>query len=202
MDKQALIEIYGFWFGDNLSSTEIDPHRIAFWMHQNDDTDRQVREKFAHLLPAAAAIEWNTAELSRQQAVALVVLFDQFPRNIFRTSGEAYAYDHLARSLARDLVAQGWDRYTPSEHVMLSMPFGHHEDEADQDYAVLLAARHTLAAPEHTKSHHRGGLDQATRHRDVIRRFGRFPHRNTVLGRTSTEEEVEFLATALRGRGF
>lgn len=85
---------------------------------------------------------------------------------------------------------------------MLGLPFVHHEDEADQDYAVLLAADEALKAPASMKDIARISLDQAIRHRDVIRRFGRFPHRNAMLGRESTPEELDFLATALRGRGF
>jgi uncharacterized protein (DUF924 family) len=202
MDKQVLNDIYSFWFGDAATPDDIDPERVAFWMRQNDETDRQVREKFGHVLPMAAQQEWSVCDLTREQAVALVVLFDQFPRNMFRTTGEAFAYDHLARDLARELTADGWDCFTAAERFMLCLPFVHHEDQADQDYAVLLSAQQTVAMPEEKRELRRFDLDQAVRHRDVIRRFGRFPHRNAMLGRISTEEEVEFLKTALRGRGF
>lgn len=197
-----LDDIHRFWFGTDTSPDEIEPQRIEFWMCQNDETDRQVRERYGHLLEPAAAIDWQPETLSREQAVALVVLFDQFPRNMFRTIGEAFAYDHLARDLARRITAGGWDRFTASERFMLGLPFAHHENEADQDYAVLLAAVEALKAPASMKEAARFNMDQATRHRDVIRRFGRFPHRNAMVGRESTPEEVEFLATALRGRGF
>jgi uncharacterized protein (DUF924 family) len=202
MEICTLDEIYRFWFGDEPAATEIDEARIEFWMFQNDETDRQVRERFGHLLAPAAAIEWDVEGLSREQGVALVVLFDQFPRNIFRSSGEAFAYDHLAHDLSRRLVAGGWQRFTASERFMLGLPFVHQENEADQDYAVFLASEIAVMAPEQAKTQARITLDQATRHRDVIRRFGRFPHRNQMLGRETTPEEATFLATALRGRGF
>lgn len=197
-----LDDIHRFWFGADASPEEIEPARIEFWMLQNEETDRRVREQFGHVLEPAAGIEWQPETLSREQAVALVVLFDQFPRNMFRTTGQAFAYDPLARGLARRITADGCDRFSASERFMLGLPFVHHEDEADQDYAVLLAADEALKAPASMKDIARISLDQAIRHRDVIRRFGRFPHRNAMLGRESTPEELDFLATALRGRGF
>jgi uncharacterized protein (DUF924 family) len=121
---------------------------------------------------------------------------------MFRTTGEAYAYDHIARDLAKRLTADGWDRFTAMERFILGLPFVHHEDLADQDYAVMLVSEICVKAPENMKAHHRFDLDQAIRHREVIQRFGRFPHRNAALGRESTPEEIGFLATALRGRGF
>jgi uncharacterized protein (DUF924 family) len=145
---------------------------------------------------------WQLETLSRRQAVALVVLFDQFPRNLFRTTGEAYAYDHIARDLAKRLTADGWDRFTAMERFILGLPFVHHEDMDSQDYAVMLVSEICVKAPASTREHHRFDLDQAIRHREIIRRFGRFPHRNVALGRQSTPEEIEFLSTALRGRGF
>ncbi len=193
--------VYRFWFGEPAVAEPV-AERVAFWMTRNDETDRQVREGFGHLLKPAAAASWRIAELTRQQGVSLIVLFDQFPRNLFRSSGEAFSYDHLARKLARQLVADGWERFTAAERFMLGLPFVHHEDEADQDYAVLLAAQEAVRATNGMRMQARFSLDQATRHRDIIRRFGRFPHRNAMLGRTSTAEESAFLATALNGRGF
>jgi uncharacterized protein (DUF924 family) len=151
-----------------------------------------VRERFGRFLPVAAAMHWDLAGLTREQSVALVVLFDQFPRNIFRSSGEAFAYDHLARDLARQLIAGGWDRFTQAEAFFLGLPFVHHENMDDQDYAVTLASQVSVADAH----------EQALKHRNVIRRFGRFPHRNAMIGRQSTPEELAFLETAERGRGF
>jgi uncharacterized protein (DUF924 family) len=202
LDKQALNGIYDFWFGEGTSPGEVDPKRIEFWMRQNDETDRLVRDGFGHLLREAAVVDWNICELSQKEAIALVVLFDQFPRNIFRTTGEAFAYDHLARDLARQLVAQGLEKFTASERFMLGLPFVHHENMDDQDFAVSLSAQILVAAPAHRKAGQRFDLDQAIKHREVIKRFGRFPHRNVMLGRASTPQEVAFLETAERGRGF
>ncbi len=195
MDRNVLSEIYCFWFGDAGSPDEVDAKRIEFWMRQNDETDRQVRERFGHLIADAARIEWDVEALSREEAVALVVLFDQFPRNIYRTSGEAFAYDHIARDLARRLTTGGWERFTAMERFILGLPFVHHEDMADQDYALMVISEIAVRMPDR-----RFDLDQAIRHRNLIQQFGRFPHRNAMLGRVSTPEEEAFMAE--HGRGF
>lgn len=200
MDKTVLDDIYGFWFGHETPPDRLDPKRIEFWMRQNNDTDQQVRERFGRYIAEAAGQDWDICDLTREQAVALVVLFDHFPRNIFRTSGEAFAYDHLARDLARKLVAEGWSRFTLSERFILGLPFVHHEDMDDQDYAIHVISDLLVSAPVDVRKNHRFDLDQAIRHRQVIQRFGRFPHRNVMLGRTSTTEELQFMAE--HGRGF
>lgn len=198
MDKSILNDIYAFWFG-TCRADRLDAALIHTWMEQSDETDCTIRERFGALLPAAAAIEWDLADLSREEGVALVVLFDQFPRNLYRTSHEAYAYDALARDLARQLIAAGQHRFGLMEQVLLGLPFVHHEDLDDQTYALKISCEIALAlGPGQTESHRL--VDQAVRHRELIRRFGRFPHRNAVLGRESTPEETAFLA--MHGRGF
>jgi uncharacterized protein (DUF924 family) len=198
MNRTVLSDIYAYWFGDCAADC-LDGDRIRMWMAQSDETDTVVRERFGSLLEEAARIEWNIDELTREEGVALVVLLDQFPRNIHRTSGDAYAYDHLARDIARRLIATGWERFTLMEQFLLGLPFAHHEDLEDQAYALKLASEIVIAAPgDHDERHHM--LDQAIRHRELIRRFGRFPHRNVMLGRVSTPEEAAFLAE--HGRGF
>jgi uncharacterized protein (DUF924 family) len=197
MNHIVLFDIYAFWFGDSVTD-DLDAERIRMWMQQSDDTDRAIGQRFGSLLEDAASVDWNLDELTREEAVALVVLFDQFPRNLHRTSSEAYAYDHIARDLARRLISSGWERFTPMEQLLLGLPFAHHEDLEDQAYALKLATEIVIAAP-----HDQGAqrvLDQAIRHRELIRRFGRFPHRNAMLGRNTTPEESAFLAE--HGRGF
>lgn len=202
MDRSDLHNIYRYWFGGDHPHEEIDARRREFWMRGTPETDREIREKFGHLIEPAAAISWDIGALTRQECMALVVLFDQFPRNIYRTSADAFATDHLARDLARRLTANGWDHFTAMERFILSLPFVHHEDLAGQDEAVMHSAREAIVAPEAYKDNVRFGLDQAIRYRAVIQRFGRFPHRNVMLGRDSTAEELEFMAGAVNGRGF
>ena len=199
MDKTILADIYRYWFG------ELDPvsgmpgkDRADMWFKQSDAVDAHIRENFAQYLEPAKTAEWNLAALSREEQVALLVLLDQFPRNLFRQSAEAFAYDAKAREIARALIG-GWRTFRIFEQGFVMLPFEHSEDIVDQDYSVMLFAERAVEAPEAIKDGPRGGIDFATKHRDIIRKFGRFPHRNAILGRESTPEEVEFLKA---GRGF
>ena len=200
MEKEVLAEIHRYWFGELNSPDDFDRDRIRQWFRQSDDMDRHIRETYGPLLREAASREWNLADLSREEAIGLVVLFDQFPRNIFRTSGEAFAYDAKALAIARLLVNGGVQRFFWIERLSLSLPFQHNEDVADQDYAVLLSADGAVNGPESMREASRIYLDFATKHRDIIRKFGRYPHRNAMLGRQSTPEEEAFLKD--HGRGF
>jgi uncharacterized protein (DUF924 family) len=128
------------------------------------------------------------------------VLFDQFPRNIFRNSGKQFAFDEKAREITKALTSGGLDRFFPIERDLLSLPFQHHEDAASQDLSVLMAADMAVGGPHNMRGMHRTFLDFATKHRDLIRKFGRFPHRNRHLGRASTPEEVTFMQE--HGRGY
>ena len=200
LDRSVLRDVHRFWFGELQSPSAFPEAKTATWYQQSDETDRQVRERFGRFIPEAAATPWDVALLSREEAVGLIVLLDQFPRNIFRSSGEAYAYDARALELARALGATGFARFYWIERVALLLPFEHSEDLGDQDYAVLLAAELAVGAPENLRAFCREALDYAAWHRDVIRKFDRFPHRNALLARQSTPEEERFLAE--KGRGF
>ncbi|MEO7222619.1 MAG: DUF924 family protein [Devosia sp.] len=202
MDRKSLREIYRFWFGTDPNRKEVDNTRLEFWMRRKDETDREIDSRFGHFIRPAADLDWAAETLAHEEALALVVLFDQFPRNIHRASGEAFAYDAIARRLVRRLTADGWDCFSAMERFLLGLPLVHHEDIASQDEAVMLAAREAIVVPDASKPSVRFSLDQAIRHRDVIQRFGRFPHRNAMLGRESTAEELEFMAGAVNGRGF
>jgi uncharacterized protein (DUF924 family) len=200
MVKKVLTDIHRYWFGDIKSPTDIvAEERWKAWFQPTTEIDEHVAARFGRYLPAAMATEWDVDNLARMEQVGLVILFDQFPRQIFRDKGDAFAFDEKARSIARRLVAGGIERFWPVERTFLLLPFEHSEDIADQDYAVLMFAAETVTAPAMRKDGHRMQLDYATKHRDIIRKFGRFPHRNVMLGRESTPEEVEFLKG---GRGF
>ena len=130
--------------------------------------------------------EWRG---TREGRLALVIVLDQFSRNLFRDDPRAFDQDAHAIEVAREAIAKGDEAVsTPSERQFLYLPFEHSEDMADQDRAVALMGQ--LEAFEET----RGLAQWAVRHRDVVARFGRFPHRNAVLGRPSTAEEEAFLA--------
>jgi uncharacterized protein (DUF924 family) len=197
MDTAVLDAVHRYWFGDLAGPP---PQELMDrWFRPTPEVDAHIREAFGKHLDEARATDWNLGALTRQQQIGLVVLLDQFPRQIWRTSGEAFAYDAKARSIARELVDGGVERFHPVERTFLFLPFEHSEDVADQDEGVMLFAAAAVNAPAEAREGARSALDYATKHRDIIRKFGRFPHRNVVLGRESTPEELEFLKG---GRGF
>jgi uncharacterized protein (DUF924 family) len=153
------------------------------WFTSDPSFDRVFRDHFlaAHL--AAARRELDAWLDSADGCLALLILLDQFPRNAFRGTAHMYATDPLARSIARHMLAQGFDRsFDQAMRAFCYLPFEHSEDLADQDHSVSLFE--ALGGPF---------VPYAHAHRDIIRRFGRFPHRNRELGRETTAEEQKFL---------
>jgi uncharacterized protein (DUF924 family) len=199
MDRDVLDAIHAYWFGDPPESPASEA-RVKTWFQPTPEIDAHIRETWGRYLDEAQATDWEMDALSRRQQVGLVILLDQFPRQIHRDSGKAFAYDPKARQIAAELVANGkWRDFPIAEQTFLFLPLEHSENIADQDLAVMYFAEYAVAAPEAAKAGVRNALDYATKHRDIIRKFGRFPHRNAALGRASTPEEVEFLKG---GRGF
>jgi uncharacterized protein (DUF924 family) len=200
MVKKVLTDIHRYWFGELQSPTAgVPQEQTDIWFRPTREIDDHIRDTFGKYLEAAKSTEWDLDNLARMEQVGLVVLLDQFPRQIHRDSSDAFAYDAKALSIARRLVAGGLERFWLAERTFVLLPFEHSEDIADQDTSVLLFAAEAAAAPEPLKESRRNQLDYATKHRDIIRKFGRFPHRNAALGRQSTPEEIEFLKG---GRGF
>jgi uncharacterized protein (DUF924 family) len=156
----------------------------ALWFAKDPEFDRRFRERFLADHEAAARGELMHWQSTPEGAFALVILLDQFPRNAFRDTPRMYDTDALARRIASTAFAAGYDRQMPKElQKFLVLPFAHSEDLADQERAVALARR---IGPE--------DLARAEHHRDIVRRFGRFPHRNRILRRESTPEELHYLA--------
>ncbi len=154
------------------------------WFEQDDAFDAAIRERFAATYEDAAAGRLSDWENRPESALALVIVLDQFPRNMFRGSARSYAADPLARALAERAIARGFDqRVAVPERTFFYLPFEHAETLADQERSVALF-RATGDADS---------LKWAELHADIIRRFGRFPHRNAVLGRTTTPQEQAFL---------
>jgi len=148
-----------------------------------------LHENFAALHGEAARGTLASWEQEASSALALILLTDQIPRNIFRHSAHAFATDEMARNIADRALARGFDQATaPDLRVFFYLPFEHHEDAASQARAVALCER--LTAETGAKN----WLDYARLHQGLIARFGRFPHRNAVLGRVSTPEEIAYLA--------
>jgi uncharacterized protein (DUF924 family) len=156
----------------------------SMWFAKDDDFDRRFRERFLSAHEAAARGELEHWQGTSEGALALVILLDQFPRNAFRGTARMYDTDALARRAAASSLASGHDQRVPLElRKFFLLPFAHSEDLADQERAVALARR--IGQED---------LKHAEHHRDIVRRFGRFPHRNQILGRESTPEERRYLA--------
>jgi uncharacterized protein (DUF924 family) len=159
---------------------EAGPNR---WFTRDEAFDASVRENFLATYQAAAAGELSDWEATAEGALALVIVLDQFPRNMFRGDARTYATDAAARAAANRALKRGYDMDVPeTERGFLFLPFMHSEDMSDQRRCVEL---YRAAGDENLK--------YAEQHADIIRRFGRFPHRNAVLGRATTAEEQAFL---------
>jgi uncharacterized protein (DUF924 family) len=153
------------------------------WFARDADFDRRFRDGFLGAHEAAARGDFDGWLATPDGALALLLLLDQFPRNAFRGTPRMYASDAAARRIAAAAVAAGHDQSVPPElRTFFYLPFAHSEDLADQQRSVALCRR--LGPPDSAN---------AERHRDIVRRFGRFPHRNPILGRTTTREEQDFL---------
>jgi uncharacterized protein (DUF924 family) len=172
--RQSAADVLAFWLAAGSDR----------WFEHDDAFDAAIRERFAATCEDAVAGLLSGWENSPEGALALVIALDQFPRNIFRGSARSYAADPLARAAAARAVAKGFDRQIAMPgRAFFYLPFEHSEDLADQERAVALF-RETGDADL---------LKWAELHADIIRRFGRFPHRNAALGRTATPEEQAFL---------
>jgi uncharacterized protein (DUF924 family) len=154
------------------------------WFKKNAAFDDPIRARFLETYEAAAASRLTAWEQTADGALALTIVLDQFPRNMFRNDARTYAADPLARAVASRALDRGFDRDVPDiDRQFFYLPFEHSETLADQDRCCALFA----ATGDADK------LKWATLHADIIRRFGRFPHRNAMLGRTTTPEEQAFL---------
>jgi uncharacterized protein (DUF924 family) len=155
----------------------------ALWFAKNPEFDRRFRVRYRALYDSAAHGELAEWQRTPEGALALVLLLDQYPRNSFRNTPRMYATDELARKVADAAIAAGYVQQAPRElQKFFVLPFAHSEDLADQERAVSLARR---IGPD--------DLAHAEHHRDIVKRFGRFPHRNKILGRESTPEEQHYL---------
>lgn len=157
----------------------------AKWFVADGEVDAEIRRRFAATYEAAASGRLADWEEQGEAALALVIVLDQFPRNMFRGTPRAFAADPLAREAAARAIARGFDRaFANPERRLFYLPFMHSEDLADQERCVALCR----AADDPDGAMH------AEIHADIIRRFGRFPHRNAALGRATTPDEQAFLA--------
>lgn len=173
-DHTAILD---FWFS---------PRVRPLWFDAGADFDEEVRVRFLPLYQQALRGDLSAWEDDAMSSLALVIVLDQFPLNMFRGRPESFAGEQEAGRVARQAVERGYDvQLSAKQKAFLYMPLMHSEDLADQDLALELFARAGLE----------DNLGWARHHRELIRRFGRFPHRNAILGRPSTAEEMAYLAS-------
>ena len=178
----AAAEVLAFWFGDaDVARPE--------WFRKDPAFDDLIRQRFGGLIEEALAGAIDDWAATPEGALARIVVLDQFPRNVFRDTPRAFAGDRQALAAARALVDTGGDRLLPPRRrSFVYLPFEHAEDRAAQQTAVDLFGALAAERPDLADL-----LEWARRHQVVIERFGRFPHRNRVLGRVDTAEEAAFL---------
>ena len=177
-DREAVARVLDFWFAQG--NDEI-------WFKRDEAFDRAVREALAVDHERAAAGDYDAWTGTARGCLALILLLDQVPRNLFRDDARAYASDARARAIARHAIAEGFDQeiVSQTQRRFLYLPLEHSETLADQEEGCRLMA---------TLDEDPVWLAWAVKHRDVIARFGRFPHRNAALGRESNAAEKDFLA--------
>jgi len=191
--------ILEFWLEPKPTTPSENEAAWQKWFFKSSpELDRNISERFGPLLQRARRGELEAWKASPRGALALIILIDQFSRNVYRGQAEAFAADALGLELARQGYASGaFDGFDIVEHLFAAMPFRHAEDLAAQRMGVDLAQRHAMLAATTQPalvSTYDDSVEWARRHYDVIARFGRFPHRNVTLGRSPTPEETEYLA--------
>jgi uncharacterized protein (DUF924 family) len=186
--------ILTFWFGDGLTLGWPSVDKSPLWWGGGAALDAQITAQFGDKVRAAVAgglTDWESQPLDR---LALVILLDQFTRNVFRSKPAAFAGDARAQTLVQQGLELRVDESLPwVGRVFFYMPLMHAENLALQDLALQRFTQLHASAPEPIQAKLKGNLDSAVEHRNIIAQFGRFAHRNAVLGRTSTAQELEFL---------
>ncbi len=184
--RSIVDDVLGFWFGQDVASGYCEFRPV--WFEANDAFDAEIRRRFLAVYERAAQGDLDGMARAAQGSLALVIVLDQFPRNLFRGDARAYATDGKARAVARRAIDHGFaEPLNTLQRMFLYMPFQHSEALEDQRFSVTLCE--SLGADPVSE----WARTVAASHRDIIERFGRFPHRNRVLGRESTPEEAEFL---------
>jgi uncharacterized protein (DUF924 family) len=186
--------ILAFWFGNNPDDPSTAQTQAQLWWQKDVQVDAQIEFRFGSDVTKAVNRELDDWLATPRGRLALILLTDQFPRNIYRQTPQAFAGDPLARSWCAEGIQTGFDQQLrPIERVFFYLPLEHSESLADQNRSVLLFQSLAASVEPAYRSTFEYFLDFAIRHRDIIARFGRFPHRNSILGRNSSPAEIAFL---------
>jgi uncharacterized protein (DUF924 family) len=191
-------EVLSYWFPEGINNADPETLRRQGkrWMQGGPEVDKEITERFGKLLERARRGELDHWADTPRGRLALIIVLDQFSRHIYRGSPLSYAQDEKALELALEGIDLGMDRELGAmERNFFWLPLGHSEDLALHERSVRHAEDEAASAPSHLKALYEFGVSQAKAARSVIARFGRHPHRNEILGRTSTPEELEYLRT-------
>ena len=193
MDEARAVREY--WFGARTLSPEALEHRMDFWFGAHSSRhDEEIRTRFGELLERAAAGKLAGWADGPRRRLSLIILLDQFPRNVFRGTARAFAYDAQALALALSGMQSAADGALDfAERLFFYMPLQHAESREAQDESVAAFRRLLAEVPPELHATFAGALHFAEKHRSIIERFGRFPHRNALLGRPSTPQEAQWL---------
>lgn len=195
MSTQIIADIVAFWLGPSLQGPEAASGRRDWWYRGGPAVDEDIRARFGALVPRACARTLMDWQATPEGALALILLLDQFTRNLYRGTPDAYRGDACACEIVNRAIDSKRDRALhPVSRIWLYHPFHHAEQVADQDRGLALLRALYETAPPEWRAYVERSIAGWTRHRDIVARFGRFPHRNAVLGRDSTDAERAFLA--------
>ena len=194
-DSDLIADVLSFWLGRPAEDAEALNAKFMRWYQGGETMDAQVRQRYSALIERALRGELEHWRMSKSGRLALIVMLDQFTRNIYRATPRAYAGDARALELALEVLRDGsYETYSQEEQLFVSMPLVHAEDYELLTRAVGLAAQLALSAAEPLQPSWARGYERVKHYRSIIARFGRFPHRNGILGRVSTPAELTFLA--------
>jgi uncharacterized protein (DUF924 family) len=193
-DRGNIDDVLEFWFGEIGTDGLPSPDRPKMWWRGSKRLDATISRRFGARLEAAAGRELSSWLTSPRGRLAVIILLDQFSRNIFRGTPKAFAQDGLALELARVGLDKGHDAQLRAiEAVFMYVPFMHGETAACQSQSIECFQNLRTRCGDAIRSAIDSNVDFARKHKAIIDRFGRYPHRNAILGRTSTTEETEFL---------
>lgn len=188
-------DVLGFWFADAETGPEAIARRNQIWFQGGAPFDRECTKRFAATLASASSGELDSWLESPRTRLALIVLLDQFSRNVYRGTTAAYQQDARALAACTEGIEKGHDRQlSPIERTFFYLPMEHAEDRRVQHLSVQHFEALAVEAPEELRAQLLANAGYARQHRDIIERFGRFPHRNAVLGRACTADEDAYLA--------
>lgn len=194
---ETIETILAFWFGagyDQLGDPTVAGRQSKLWWGKNPEADEEIRARFGSLVISAGRGERDEWKATPSGWLALILLTDQFPRNMYRNTADMYRFDGYARELSANGIEAGIDQQLRLiERVFFYLPLEHAESAEDQRWCVDLMRGLAREAPEAERDVFEDFVNYAEAHARIIDRFGRFPHRNKILGRTSSKEEIAFL---------